>query len=446
MTLYDEAVERVTLGTYISNPEVQADGAGMITPGDFFVPKHRDLFATCLEMEASGETVSPQTVGAWLTKTGQKPLEATLVNCLGEAVLPSAFKTNARVVREFSVRRETVRAAVQLKANAENMSEDVFEAMRKADERLMELGGIITQSKPQQISAVLTEVMHKIDEIREGKRKTFGLTTGNPELDSAIGGLRPGKLIIVAGRPGQGKSALVASILRAASREGGVGLFSLEMAREEVTTRLLSQESRVSFFRIEHAKFQENHLREIAAGVASLGKRKFIIDDTAGLSLPVFRARVKEAVAQGVKAVAVDYLQLMAAPEADTRDQSIGKITSAMKNIAQEFGICVVLLSQLNRAVEGRTDKRPTLADLRESGNIEQDADVVLFILRPETYQAKDSGDSSLDGKAYIITGKNRNGITGNDIEMYFDKETMDFRPITPRITEAMTGTEGMWQ
>jgi replicative DNA helicase len=435
MNLYDEMVERIVLGTFITHEDVQGDGFEVLSPEDFFVPKHRDLFAACVSMDAAGEIVTSETVGSWLSKSGQLPLQLTLINCLGETALPNSFKTNARVVREFAVRRDAVRTANALKAQAENMSEDVFAALTRADERLMELGGVMKTSKPEPLGGVLSEVMEKIEEIRNGTRKTFGLTTGNPELDSAIGGFRPGKLIVVAGRPSQGKSAAVASMLRAASREGGVAVFSLEMGKEELSMRLLSQESRVSFFRIEHAKLQSEHLVAVSKAVTSLSSRNFIIDDVGSLTLPMFRARVKEMVAQGVKVVAVDYLQLMDAPDADTRDQSIGKITRVMKNMTKDYGITIIAVSQLNRQVDSREDKRPTLGDLRESGNIEQDADVVIFVLRPETYRTLDDG-SDLNGKAFLIMGKNRNGISGNDIETYFDKETMDFRPISPRIPE----------
>lgn len=430
MTLHDEAVERVALGTFITYAEIQGEGFELLTPEDFFVPKHRELFAACVDMDAHGETITAETVGAWLTKTGQKPLQIALANVLGETVLPNAFRTNARTVREFSIRREAIATANALKLRAENMSEDVFEAIDKADTTLMELGGVMKSSKPEPIGSVLSDVMTSIEQIRNGERKTFGLSTGNPELDSAIGGFRGGKLIIIAGRPSQGKSALVASGLRNASKEGGVALMSLEMGSEEVAMRLLSQESKVAFYRIEHAKLMEDHVGKIAHAVKVLSGRNFIIEDAGSLTLPTLRARVKELAMKGVKVIAVDYLQLMTAPKADTRDIAIGMITKTMKNLARDFDICLVCLSQLNRAVETRNDRRPTLADLRESGNIEQDADTVIFVTRPETYNPD---DSSLEGKATLILAKNRNGVAGIDIEAYFDKETMDFRAITPR-------------
>lgn len=433
MTLYDEQCERITLGTFISHTEIQGDGLATLSASDFFVPKHKELFAVCSEMESQGEAVAADTVGAWLAKTGQKHLEAALINCLAESGLPSSFKTTCRVVREFSVRRQAIATANALKAKAEDTGEDVFQAIGDADARMMELSGVMTQSKPQPIGAVITEVMQGIDDIRAGKRQTFGLSMGVPELNNHLGGFRAGKFYIVAGRPGMGKSALIAALFRSASKEGGVGLMSLEMGKDEQVTRLLSQESRVPYYRIEHAQLSGENLTDLARAVSVLRTRKFIVDDVGGLTLPLFRARVKEMVAQGVKVVAVDYLQLMQAPDADTRDQSLGKITQAMKNMAMEYQICVVALSQLNRAVESRTDKRPTLADLRESGNIEQDADAVVFVMRPEMYWPE---DSALDGKAVLIIAKNRNGAAGVDVECFFDKTCMDFRPLTPRIPE----------
>ncbi len=260
-----------------------------------------------------------------------------------------------------------------------------------------------------------------------------GVPTGFTQLDQLLSGLQPSDLVIVAARPSMGKTAFALSVAREASRRGkAVGIFSLEMSAQQLVLRLISAEAAVGLQALRSGRLSNAEMHEIVTRVDSLMNAQIYIDDSAGLSPVEFRAKCRRMkMEHKIDLVMVDYLQLMHAPKAESREREISVISHTLKAVAKELNIPVIALSQLNRTLEARADKRPMLSDLRESGSIEQDADVVMFIHRPEYYKITAFEDGrSTENIAEIIVGKQRNGPTG-DIRLFYQKELAAFHDLT---------------
>jgi replicative DNA helicase len=260
-----------------------------------------------------------------------------------------------------------------------------------------------------------------------------GVPTGFTQLDQLLSGLQPSDLVIVAARPSMGKTAFALSVAREASRRGkAVGIFSLEMSAQQLVLRLISADAAVGLQALRSGRLSNAEMHEIVTRVDSLMNAQIYIDDSAGLSPVEFRAKCRRMkMEHKIDLVMVDYLQLMHAPKAESREREISVISHTLKAVAKELNIPVIALSQLNRTLEARADKRPMLSDLRESGSIEQDADVVMFIHRPEYYKITAFEDGrSTENIAEIIVGKQRNGPTG-DIRLFYQKELAAFHDLT---------------
>jgi replicative DNA helicase len=260
-----------------------------------------------------------------------------------------------------------------------------------------------------------------------------GVPTGFTQLDQLLSGFQPSDLVIVAARPSMGKTAFALSIAREAARRGkAVGLFSLEMSAQQLVLRLISADAQVGLQSLRSGRLSSQEMHEIVTRIDDLMNAKIFIDDSAALSPVEFRAKCRRMkMEHGIDMVMVDYLQLMHAPRAESREREISTISHALKAVAKELDIPVVALSQLNRTLEARADKRPMLSDLRESGSIEQDADVVMFIHRPEYYKIMTFDDGrSTENIAEIIVGKQRNGPTG-DVRLFYQKELAAFHDLT---------------
>jgi replicative DNA helicase len=284
--------------------------------------------------------------------------------------------------------------------------------------------------------------MEMIESIHGKHSGVTGVPSAFTEVDNYTGGFQKSDLIIVAGRPSQGKTAFVLSVARNASiiHDVPVGFFSLEMSSQQLVLRLICAEARVDAHSVRTGRLPEDEWRKLSTSVGKLYKAKIFIDDTPALSVLEIRAKARRLKAEhNVGMIVVDYLQLMQGPKnAQSREQEISTISRSLKALAKEINIPVIALSQLNRAVEARGDKRPVLADLRESGAIEQDADVVLFVHRPEMYNImSDDNNESTEGIAEIIIGKQRNGPTGT-ARMAFIKQYARFENLTRSFAGAL--------
>jgi replicative DNA helicase len=257
--------------------------------------------------------------------------------------------------------------------------------------------------------------------------------TGFTGLDHLLSGMQPSDLIILAARPSMGKTAFALSIAREAARHGkAVGMFSLEMSAQQLVLRLISADAEIGLQDLRSGRLSQKQMHDIVARIDKLMNAPIYIDDSAAISPVEFRAKCRRMkIEHKIDLVIVDYLQLMHAPKAESREREISLISHTLKQVAKELNIPVLALSQLNRTLEQRADKRPMLSDLRESGSIEQDADVVMFVHRPEHYKIEKFEDGTdTKGVAEIIVGKQRNGPTG-EVRLFFQKEHATFKNLT---------------
>jgi replicative DNA helicase len=328
--------------------------------------------------------------------------------------------------------RKLIEEAAGIAKDCYDAQEDVFHIIDRSEQRIFGLSEKRLRRTFEHISPVMHEAFETIEKFHERKGTVTGIPTGYPQLDEYTSGFQDGELIIVAGRPSMGKTAFSLNIARnmAVDEKKPVGIFSLEMSKRQLALRLLCAEARVDAHGVRTGRLADEEWQKLSMCVGVLTEAPIFIDDTPGMGVLELRAKARRLKKEkDVGLIIIDYMQLMEGPKkADSRQHEISMISRSLKGLAKELDIPVVVLSQLSRAVEVRGgERRPMLSDLRESGAIEQDADVVLFIYRPEFYGIKksDQGDS-MEGKAEVIIGKQRNGPVGT-IHLNFVKKWARF-------------------
>ncbi len=410
--------ERSVLGGLMLENQAYDDVAEIITDVDFYRRDHRLIFRAISQLAEMSRPFDVVTLGETLDNAG------ILGDCGEMAYLaqlakntPSAsnIKAYAEIVRERSVLRQMISISSEIADAAfnpqgRNSAELLDEAERKVFS-IAEQGS--KQGGPQPIKEVLKAAVDRIDLLFKSEEKLTGIPTGFADLDEKTSGLQGGALVIVAARPAMGKTTFSMNIAENALIRTGkpVLVFSMEMPAEQIVMRMLASLGRIDMSRVTSGKLEEDDWPRFSAAVSLLAEQKLLIDDSAGLSPTEVRARARRvAREQGeLGLIMVDYLQLMQVPGAENRVNEISEISRSLKGLAKEMNCPVVALSQLNRSLEQRPNKRPVMSDLRESGAIEQDADIIMFIYRDEVYN-EDSDDR---GTAEIIIGKQRNGPIG---------------------------------
>jgi replicative DNA helicase len=350
---------------------------------------------------------------------------------LVDAVPTSAnIEYHCRILRDKAVLRQLIESATDIVREAyEAPAGEVDDTLDRAEQKIFQ----IAQSTQRQgfvwIKEILWPTFERIEELQNSPGSVTGVASGFPDLDNMTAGFQKGDLIIVAGRPSMGKTALAMNFAQHAAidKEVPVAVFSLEMSKESLVQRLLCAEGRVDAGRLRRGRLQDDEYARLATAAGHLNTAPIWIDDTPAITVLELRAKARRLASEvDLGLIIVDYLQLMSGPSnADNRQQEISAISRSIKAVAKELNVPVVALSQLSRAPEQRTDRRPVLADLRESGAIEQDADLVLFVYREEVYRKPedlvDDAGQSIEGKAELIIGKQRNGPTGS-LGLYFHK------------------------
>lgn len=422
----DLDAERAVLGSVMLSNEAVFTAIEEVDADDFYLPKHRLIFTAMQSLAKRSEPVDVVTLNAQLEAEGQLQ-SAGGISALAE--LAEAVPTAANVkyylgiVREKAMMRKLIRAATQIASEAFESSnpEDTVDSAEKA---IFEIAKKKAKGGVTPVAQIVTTAFQRIEKLAEEKKPITGVSTGLSALDLKTAGLQQSDLIIVAGRPSMGKTAFSIGIgLHAAVQDKRVvAVFSLEMSKESLVTRMLCSDGRIDSSRLRGGFLEEKDWPKLARAAGRISEAPIFIDDSGSLSVLELRAKCRRLSAEaGLDMIIVDYLQLMrGSPNAQSREQEISEISRGLKALAKELEVPVVALSQLNRAVENRVDKRPGLADLRESGAIEQDADVIMFVYRDEVYNK----ETDEKGVAEIIVGKQRNGPVGTVRTKFFNEFT----------------------
>ncbi|MDF1553528.1 MAG: replicative DNA helicase [Deferrisomatales bacterium] len=421
--------ETSVLGAILLNNEVLPNVAEVLDCDDLYRSGHRVAYNAMLELFEKGEPVDLVTVTELLRHRGllEKAGGAAYLSTLTNQV-PSVDNAEhyARIVRERAILRKLIWVATEIASEGYGAEADTEEYLDKAEKAIFEVTA--RQVKPSfvPLKEILRDAFARIEELYERQDAVTGVPSGYHELDQLTAGLQPSDLIIIAGRPGMGKTSFVLNMAQHAAIQGGtpVAFFSLEMSKEQLVMRMLCSEAKIDSHRLRRGKLRDSDWPKLTRAAGALAEAPIYIDDTPGVSTLELRAKCRRLKSEaGLGLVIVDYLQLMRGKgKYDVREQEISEISRTLKALAKELHVPVVALSQLNRGVESRADKRPMISDLRESGAIEQDADVIMFIYRDEIYN-KESPDQ---GIAEIIVGKQRNGPTG-DVRLAFISEYTTF-------------------
>ncbi|MCK9281989.1 MAG: replicative DNA helicase [Melioribacteraceae bacterium] len=427
-------VERAVLGAMLIDSEAVSKVIEVLRDEAFYDPKNRTIFKAMLSLYESSEPVETLTVFEELKKRGEDQTSggASYITRLSNDVSSAAnVEYHARVVLEKWILRKLISVSNSIAESAYNGSEDVFDLLDAAESKIFEISEQGVKESFKSMEKAVKEALELIEAIHSKKHSAVAVSSGFIELDNMLGGLQKSDLIIIAARPSMGKTAFAMSLARNAAIDHNtpVGVFSLEMTTVQLATRLISSEARINAHSIRTGKFKAEEGAKISRTVHKLTKAPIYIDDTAGISILELRAKARRLKNEHkIELLIIDYLQLIS-PSAfmDSREREIAMISRSLKALAKELKIPVIALSQLNRGVEGRGDKKPMLQDLRESGAIEQDADVVMFLYRPEYYQITQFPDGApTEGMAEVIVGKQRNGPTG-EVRLKFMKEYTRF-------------------
>lgn len=343
-------------------------------------------------------------------------------------------ENHARIVLERFLKRQLIRVASEIVRDCYDETTDALDEVDRAEQRIFDVAEKRLRRSYSGMKKLTKDAIERIFSMASKENDGItGVPTGFTQLDQLLSGLQPADLVIVAARPSMGKTAFALSIAREASRKGkSVGVFSLEMSAQQLVLRLISADAQIGLQALRSGRLSQTEMHGLVTRIDDLMNANIYIDDSAGLSPVEFRAKCRRMkIEHKIDLIIVDYLQLMHAPRAESREREISMISHALKAVAKELQVPVMALSQLNRTLESRADKRPMLSDLRESGSIEQDADVVMFIHRPEYYKIATFEDGrSTENIAEVIVGKQRNGPTG-DIRLFYQKELAAFHDMT---------------
>lgn len=427
-------VEMAVLGAMMIEKEAVPKGIELLTPEAFYIKQHRLIFEAMQSLFEANEPIDTVTLYEELKKKGQ--IEdaggAVYLSRLSQNISSAAnIEYHAKIVLEKHILRGLITASMEIAQSAYEGSEDAFDLLDRAERQIFEITEAHMKKSYSQMNKAVIQAMEYIELIHSKKHQQFAVPTGFYQLDDMLGGFQKSDLIIIAARPSMGKTAFALSLARNAAVDHKVptAIFSLEMATIQMVIRMICAEARLNAHLVRTGKLPNEEGPKLSRNIHKLSEAPIFIDDSPSQTILEIRAKCRRLKAEKkLGLIMIDYLQLMnASSKMESREREISHISRSLKALAKELNIPVIALAQLNRAVESRTDKRPMLSDLRESGSIEQDADVVMFIHRPEYYGMKQDADgNSLEGVAEIIVGKQRNGPTG-DVRLKFFKDYARF-------------------
>jgi replicative DNA helicase len=429
MVPHNVEAEQAVLGALLIDPDAIYKVSTFLRADDFYVIKHQWMYESVTSLHGRGEAVDYVTLcdelerREQLAEIGGAAYITSLINATPTALNVEYY---GRIVERTSTLRRLIGAAGEIAALAYEDTDNADEVVDRAEQILFGVSQRRISRDLMPIREVVSEYYDRIDYLYQHKGETIGVPTGFRQVDKLLGGLQKSDLVIVAGRPGMGKTSLILSFAQNAARKYNqrVAVFSLEMSAEQLVQRLIASETGIDSQRLRLGNLREEEWPVFIQATGALSETMIFIDDTPSISAMQLRTKARRLYAEhGLDLIIVDYLQLMQTDRRiDNRVQEISLLSRSLKGLARELNIPVVVASQLSRAVEQRNDKHPMLSDLRESGSIEQDADVVVFIYRDEYY----SPETDQPNIAEIIVSKHRNGPTGM-VPLFFKKELAKF-------------------
>ncbi len=430
-------LEEAVLGALMLEKNALTAVIEFLRPDHFYVEAHKIIFEAIIDLFKTSDPVDMRTVVAQLRKNGKLELVegAYKIAELTSKVSSAAnIEYHARIVIEMAIKRNLIEIASQIHHDAYEDTTDVFELLDKTEQSIFKISDTNLRKNYDTMKTLMFQAIQELQEKKNHKDGLTGVPSGFSRLDRVTSGWQKSDLVIIAARPGMGKTAFIVSALRNAAVDFNypVAIFSLEMASLQLVNRLISAEAELESDKIKKGNLAEFEWQQLVHKTNRLSSAPIFIDDTPALSILELRAKCRRLKAEhNIQLVVVDYLQLMKGEMGGNREQEIASISRALKGVAKELNVPVIALSQLSRGVETRGgDKRPQLSDLRESGSIEQDADIVMFLYRPEYYKITvDEEGMPTQGMAEVIIAKHRNGSLENVKLKFVGKYTkfMDF-------------------
>lgn len=412
--LVNEEAEESVLGAILLSPiDGATEAVDMLRPGDFYRPAHQSIFEAVVALYDGNEPIDPVTVSSRLRATGDLDRVggvASLTKLIDQVPTASNLAYYANLVKGAAVRRRLIRAVSDIRGLAERPELAVQDVLDEAEQSIFAVADGQNSSRPERLGGVLGEALEAFETAQAGE--AAGLLTGYRDVDQILSGLKPGNLAVLAARPSMGKSSWALGMAHRVAKQGmPVALFSLEMTRLELAQRLVCSDGRVDSSRAMRGELTEGEWSRLAESASRVNVLPLYIEDSGMLNVTTVRARARRIAREAgeLGLVIVDYLQLMEG-RGENRQQEIASISRGLKELARDLKVPVLALSQLNRGVELRENKRPRLADLRDSGSIEQDSDVVMFLYREEYYSP---ADADKRGVAELEIAKHRTGRTG---------------------------------
>ena len=439
--------EQAVLGAIFLNTDALADAMEYVEPDDFYRRAHQILFQAMVDLNNDGEAIDVLTVQNYLTTNNQLDDvgEVAYIAELATSV-PTAANAGyyAKIVEEKSMLRRLISTATNIITQANNGDDDVPSLLDSAERQIMDVSERRNRSGFREIKDVLNETLSDIDRLSQQSEDITGLPTGYREFDKMTAGLQPDNLIILAARPAVGKTAFALNIAQnvATSTDTSVAIFSLEMSAESLVNRMLCAEGSINANHLRTGQLDEGEWQNLIVAMGALSNTSIFIDDTPGIKMAEIRAKCRRLAKEkgNLGLVVIDYLQLIEGSNKESRQQEVSEISRQLKKLAKELSVPILALSQLSRGVEQRQDKRPVLSDIRESGSIEQDADIVAFLYRDDYYErgeskSEEDGDDqdSLNqdvGEVELIIEKNRAGARGT-VKLLFIKSYNKFSNIS---------------
>lgn len=430
---HDIQAEQSVLGAMFMSKKALRKCTESLVKESFYLESHNKIFEVIKDLAEQDKPIDMTIVISELEKR-------KILNQVGgieyitelTSIVPSAANVEEyiKIVHENAIKRRLIETAIAIETDSYNWSDSLDELLDKSEKILMEIGKSRTASEFQSIQDVLIKTQASLEKLAQTKGEVTGLSTGFHYLDKVTSGLHPNELIIIAARPAMGKTAFALNIATNIAMDSGktVAIFNLEMPAEQLAMRMLASVGQIDSRKLASGRLENNDWKRVNEAISRLAETKIFIDDTPGISIGEIRAKARRLAAEGnLGVIIIDYLQLISVNSrySGNRQQEIAEISRSLKTLAMEINVPIIALAQLSRSVDSRDDKRPILSDLRESGSIEQDADIVAFLYREDYYKPTEAIDENTSRSEFIIR-KHRNGPT-TTVKLIFKRDKSTF-------------------